>query len=283
MKIPSLLASKYDSYDSIKIRNLAIEHELGLSPSSWSKYVPSAELEKYRNPSSQAEAERYPNVDWGDELIKNSVMSYNGSANVSGGTAFVKYFTAIDFLKEGDIIKKLDNGKSYEPGYGFNRINVRSNLDFNLTKTTVLTTNLAGSYGVKQDAWGQDSWEYRIWQSIYSNAPNIYYPKYTDGGWGYYPQEQVSTVNSLATMANNGVRKTITTRINTDFTLKQDLGMILKGLSAKGTFSFDNSFISQGGIYDNGAIQQQYINPVTGEVTLSQYLGTNQFDWIPSC
>ncbi|MEJ2905113.1 SusC/RagA family TonB-linked outer membrane protein [Pedobacter panaciterrae] len=282
MKIPSLLASKYDSYDAIKIRNLAIEHELGLSASSWSKYVPSAELAKYRNPSNQAEAERYPNVDWGEELIKNSVMSYNGSANVSGGTAFVKYFTAIDFLKEGDIIKKLDNGKSYEPGYGFNRINVRSNLDFNLTKTTVLTTNLAGSYGVKQDAWGQDSWEYRIWQSIYSNAPNIYYPKYTNGGWGYYPQEQVSTVNSLATMANNGVRKTTTTRINTDFTLKQDLGMVLTGLSAKGTFSFDNSFISQGGIYDNGTIQQQYINPVTGEVTLSQYLGTNQFDWIPS-
>jgi TonB-linked SusC/RagA family outer membrane protein len=282
VKIPSLLASKYDSYDAIKVRNLAIEHELGLSPSSWSKYVPSAELDKYRNPSSQAEAERYPNVNWGDELIKKSVMSYNTSANVSGGNGFVRYFTAVDFLKEGDIIKKLDNGKSYQPGYGFNRINVRSNLDFNLTKTTVLTTNLAGSYGVKQDAWGQDNWEYRIWQSIYSNAPNIYYPQYSDGGWGYYPQEQVSTVNSFATLANNGIRKTTTTRINTDFTLKQDLSMLLSGLSAKGTFSFDNSFISQGGVYDNGVIQQEYINPVTGEVTRSQYLGTNQFDWIPS-
>nr|WP_199080591.1 TonB-dependent receptor [Pedobacter sp. ASV19] len=282
VKIPSLLASKYDSYDAIKIRNQAIEHELGLSPSSWSNFVPSPELDKYRNPSSQAEAERYPNVNWGEELIKKSVMSYNASANVAGGNAFVRYFTAVDFLKEGDIIKKLDNGKSYQPGYGFNRINVRSNLDFNLTKTTVLTTNLAGSYGVKQDAWGQDNWEYRIWQSIYSNAPNIYYPKYSDGGWGYYPQEQVSTINSFATLANNGIRKTTTTRINTDFTLKQDMSMLLSGLSAKGTISFDNSFISQGGVYDNGVIQQEYINPVTGEVTHSQYLGTNQFDWIPS-
>lgn len=281
MKIPSLLASKYDSYDAIKIRNQAIEHELGLSPSSWSKVVPSSELNKYRNPANQAEAERYPNVDWGDELIRKSVMSYNGSANVSGGNAFVKYFTALDYLKEGDIIKKLDNDKSYQPGYGYDRINVRSNLDFNLSKTTVLTTNLAGSYGVKQDAWGQDAWEYRIWQSIYSNAPNIYYPKYSDGSWGYYPQEQVSTVNSFATMANNGIRKTTTTRINTDFTLKQDLKMLLSGLSAKGTFSFDNAFVSQGGIYDNGTIQQKYINPATGEVTRSQYLGTNQFDWIP--
>lgn len=281
VKIPSKLASKHDAYDAIRIRNLAIERELGVSPSSWYNYVPYAELDKYRNPANQAEAERYPNIDWQDQLVKKAVMSYNGSLNVSGGSPFVKYFTSVDYLHEGDIIKKIDNGKSYTPGYGFDRVNVRTNLDFNLTKTTVLTANLAGSYGVKQDAYGQDSWEYRIWQSIYNNAPNIYYPRYSDGGWGYFPLETVSTINSLAVMANNGVRKTTTTRITTDFTLRQDLGSIIKGLAAKGTVSFDNSFVSQGGIYDNGNIQQAYIDPVTGEKKNSQYLGTNQFDWIP--
>jgi TonB-linked SusC/RagA family outer membrane protein len=280
MKVPSKLASKYDSYDAISIRNLAIERELALSPSSWYSYVPKAELEKYHNPANQAEAERYPNIDWQDELIKKSVMSYNGSLNISGGSPFVKYFTSVDYLHEGDIIKKIDNGKSYKPGYGFDRVNTRTNLDLNLTKTTVLTANLAGSYGVKQDAWGQDSWEYRIWQSIYSNAPNIYYPRYSDGGWGYFPQEQVSTINSLATMGNNGIRKTTTTRINTDFTLRQDLSMVLRGLAAKGTLSFDNAFVSQGGIYDNGNVMNSYIDPVTGNVTHNQYLGTNQFDWL---
>ncbi len=128
----------------------------------------------------------------------------------------------------------------------------------------------------------QDSWEYRIWQSIYNNAPNIYYPRYSDGGWGYFPLETVSTINSLAVMGNNGIRKNTTTRITTDFTLRQDLSAILKGLAAKGTVSFDNSFVSQGGIYDNGNIQQEYIDPVTGERKYSQYLGTNQFDWIPT-
>ena len=281
VKVPSKLASKYDAYDAIKVRDQAIERELGISPSSWYSYVPYAELEKYRHPANQAEAERYPNIDWQDQLIKNHVMSYNGSLNVSGGSPLVKYFTSIDYLHEGDIIKKIDNGKSYKPGYGFDRVNARTNLDFNLTKSTVLTANLAGSYGVKQDAYGQDSWEYRIWQSIYNNAPNLYYPRYSDGGWGYFPLETVSTINSLAVMGNNGVRKTTTTRITTDFTLRQDLSAILKGLAAKGTLSFDNSFVSQGGIYDNGNIQQEYIDPVTGEKKYSQYLGTNQFDWIP--
>lgn len=281
MKIPSKLASKHDAYDAIRIRNLAIERELGVSPTSWHSYVPYAELDKYRNPANQQEAERYPNVDWQKQLVKDHVMSYNGSLNVSGGSPLVKYFTSVDYLHEGDIIKKIDNGKSYKPGYGFDRVNARTNLDFNVTKSTVLSANLAGSYGVKQDAYGQDSWEYRIWQSIYNNAPNIYYPRYSDGGWGYFPLETVSTINSLAVMGNNGVRKTTTTRITTDFTVRQDLGAILKGLAAKGTLSFDNSFVSQGGIYDNGNIQQEYIDPVTGERKYSQYLGTNQFDWIP--
>jgi len=281
MKLPSKLASKYDAYDAIRVRDMAIENELGVSPSSWNSYVPYAQLDKYRHPANQAEAERYPNIDWQDQVVKKFAMSYNANLNISGGNSLVKYFSSIDFLHEGDIIKKIDNGKTYKPGYGFDRVNARTNLDFNLTKSTVLTANLAGSYGVKQDAYGQDSWEYRIWQSIYNNAPDIYYPRYSDGGWGYYPAEQVSTINSLATMGNNGVRKTTTTRITTDFTLKQDLGALLKGLSAKGTISFDNSFVSQGGIYDNGNIQQEYINPVTGDTTYSQYLGTNQFNWIP--
>ncbi|MGN6417805.1 MAG: SusC/RagA family TonB-linked outer membrane protein [Pseudobacter sp.] len=281
MKIPSKLASKFDAYDAIRIRDQAIERELGISPSSWYSYVPYAELEKYRNPANQEEAERYPNIDWQDQLVKKHVMSYNGSLNISGGSPNVKYFSSIDLLHEGDIIKKIDNGKTYKPGYGFDRVNARTNLDFNLTKTTLLSANLAGSYGVKQDAYGQDSWEYRIWQSIYNNAPNLYYPRYSDGGWGYFPLETVSTINSLAVMGNNGIRKTTTTRITTDFTLRQDLGAILKGLAAKGTLSFDNAFVSQGGIYDNGNIQQEYIDPVTGERKYSQYLGTNQFDWIP--
>jgi TonB-linked SusC/RagA family outer membrane protein len=282
MKVPSTLAGKYDSYDALSVRNSAIERELGIVPSSWSDYKPTDILNKYRNPSSIQEAEQYPNVDWTNTLVDKTAMSYNTSLNVSGGTSFVKYFTAIDYLSEGDILKKIDSGKSYDPGYGFRRINVRSNLDFNLTKTTVLSTNLSGSYGVRKDAYGQDSWEYRIWQSIYSSPPDVYMPRYSDGSWGYYPTDPVSTINSALTLANNGARKTTTSRIYTDFTLKQDLSMILNGLRAMGTLSFDNSFVSQGGIYDNGSAQETFIDPVTGGVTNSKYLGTNQFDWIPS-
>ncbi len=61
-------------------------------------------------------------------------MSYNTSVNVSGGTKVVNYFAAVDFVNEGDLFKSFENGRGYNSGFGYNRINVRSNLDFHLTK-----------------------------------------------------------------------------------------------------------------------------------------------------
>jgi hypothetical protein len=73
-------------------------------------------------------------------------------------------------------------------------------------------------------------------------------------------------------LALAGVCKTTNTRINTDFTLEQDLGFILKGLKANATISWDNSFTENNrGINDqNHGAQFKWINPATGEVTYSQ-------------
>lgn len=105
MKVPSRLPGKYDSYDALRIRNMAIERELGLNPESWQDYRPQEIIDKYRNPANLEEKERYPNVDWADEIFEKFAMSYNANINVSGGTSFVKYFASADFLHEGDLLK----------------------------------------------------------------------------------------------------------------------------------------------------------------------------------
>lgn len=282
VKIPSKLPGKYDSYDALKLRNEIIEREVALYPDSWADYTPQSILNKYRNQSDQTERERYVNVDWADELVKDFAMSYKANVSASGGTKTVKYFTSVDYVSEGDILKHFDNDKSYSPGYGFDRINVRSNLDFDLTNTTVFSANLAGSYAVKQDVYGQDDWEFRVWEAIYTSAPDSYLPHYPDGSWGYYQPEPLEAFNSAAILANNGIRKKTTATITTDFTLKQDLSMLLKGLSAKGTLSFDNKFKTVGGVNDGGGVQSKWVDASTGEVYYSNYFGTNQFNWMPS-
>ena len=278
MKIPSKLPGKYDAYDALKVRNMAIEREVNINPDIFQAYTPLAELDKYRHPANAQEAERYPNVDWQEETFKDYAMSYNNNISISGGSSFVKYFTSMDYLKEGDLMKVRDNGQGYSPGYGYERLNFRSNLDFNITKTTTLSTNISGSHAVKKETWS--GFEYVMWQAAYSNPPDAFPVQYSDGTWGYWPANEVDVQNSVKNVSTTGVKNVNTSIINTDFTLAQDLGMILKGLNAKGTFSLDNTFLSQGGVWTNyGSVIEKWISP-EGVVFYNQESGTNEYDYV---
>ena len=211
MKIPSKLPNKLDSYDALMARNMAIEHELSLYPDSWSYIKPQSIINKYRNPANLEEAERYPNVDWQDVLFKDYAMSYNANVNVSGGTRFVKYFASVDYVHEGDLFDVFDNGRDYNSGYGYDRINVRSNLDFQITKSTVFKVNVAGSNGYKKTPYNNSNYDSSAdwsiaqqWAGAYNIAPDVFLPKYSDGSWGYYPN--ISNVTNLQKMFHWEVR-----------------------------------------------------------------------------
>lgn len=291
MKRPSKLPGKYDSYDALRIRNEAIEYELGRRPDGWSDYLPQAILDKYRNPANLAEAERYPNVDWANALFNDHAMSYNANLNISGGTRFVKYFTSADFLKEGDLFKIYDNNRGYQPGFGFNRLNVRSNLDFQLTNSTVFKTNLSGSYGVRKSPWGFTGNQYGPWLDAYTTAPDVFLPVYSDGSWGFFKPTEGLAENSARTLAIGGVQFRTTTRFNTDFTLEQNLDALVRGLKFAGTLSVDNTFVE----YNRGVndlyndTQRKWIDPKTGVAYYKQsFDGVTNFDfqegikWAPS-
>ena len=119
LKYASKLPGSLHSADALTIRNQAAEHELGLMPDSWSKVLPMDLIDKYRYHNSIEDAERYPDVDWQKEVFKNHAMAYNPHITVSGGTNFVKYFAAIDYLHEGDLFRQWDNNRGYKTGYGF--------------------------------------------------------------------------------------------------------------------------------------------------------------------
>ncbi len=286
MRFPSKLPEKYDSYNTLMLRNRSIENQLDIYSDNWESYIPVDIVNKYRNPANIEEAERYPNVDWADALLKKNAKAYNASVNVSGGTKFVKYFAAVDFLNEGDVFKTVDNGGGYDAGFSYNRINVRSNLDFQLTNTTKFSSNLFGTNGTKKTPWDfEGSFP---WAAIYRTVPNSMYPVYSDGVWGFYFPKDADQPNSVYQLANSGSEKQTTTKITTDFSLKQDLKFITKGLSFEGTYSYDNSFLEvDRGINNKYKYQQQkWINPDTGEIlyrypldSSTQFDYTNKIEW----
>ena len=293
IKLVSKLPETYGSADALYYVNQAIKHELGLSPSSWGDIRSTEFIDKYNAPAGSIDpetgllmSERYPDVDWQKELFKDYAMSYNANVNIAGGTKAVKYYSAIDYQHEGDLFREWENNRGYTSGYGFNRINVRSNLDFQLTKTTTLKANLSGSHGIRKSPYGLDkgSWaETQLWQAAYSAPHDTFLPQYSDGTWGYFPKDEQGSPNSVTQLALHGEQATTTTRINTDFTLEQDLSFITKGLKASAIVSWDNVFVEASrGVNDlDHAAQYKYIDPITGVVTYKQKPGgKNNFDFV---
>ena len=291
MKTVSKLPDKCDSYDALLNRNFAVMHELPLLESSWAYMTPLAIANKYRNPASLEESERYPNVDWQDWLFKDHAMSYNANVAISGGTKFVRYFAVVDFVNEGDMFKNIDNGRGYPAGFGYNRINVRSNLDFSLTPTTTFKVNLAGSSAQRKSTYpangastfNQADWNSaQVWSGVYNIAPDAFMPIYADGAFGYYPAFSSQVVNSVSYLALGGLYNSTTTSITTDFVLDQDLKFITPGLGLHAMISWDNRFLSTGhGINDlyHGA-QEKWVDPATGAVTYKEtYDQLTMFDY----
>ena len=262
LKTVSKLPRKYDSYDGYMFRNQAIENELALGgDASWAYYRPQTFINLFRNQDRNvipnynsngdyvgdySQAERYPNVDWQDEMFKSTAFSYNTNLNISGGTKFVKYFVSFDYQNEGDMTRIWDNRQGYEGGYAYNRLNVRSNLDFQITKTTQFKVNLAGSnaqqktpryyYGNSGEFFQQQNWA-----GAYGMPPNVFPVQFSDNSWGYYPLVS-NMANSPMNVAMSGYELKTITRIFTDFALEQNLDFITKGLIARGTISWDNQF-----------------------------------------
>ena len=286
LKAVSKLPRKYDSYDGYMYRNQAIEHELALGGAgSWTYYRPQTFINNFRNqdhtvkPNFDAagnylgdysQAERYPNVDWQDEMFKDYALSYNANLNFSGGTKFVKYFVAFDFQNEGDMTRIWDNHQGYEGGYAYNRLNVRSNLDFQITKTTQFRVNLAGS-NAQQKApryyYGNDGefFQQQHWTGAYRMPPNIFPVQFSDGSWGFSKQFASNVENSPMGIATCGFETKTITRVYTDFSLEQNLDFITKGLLARGTVSWDNRFDEGSrGISDQHTTKTAYMLPEDG-------------------
>ncbi len=284
-KTVSKLPNKYDAYDALRIKNRIIEYELSSSPVAWAFITPQATINNYRNQTTQEQRERYPNIDWQEYLFKDYALSTNPNVNISGGSKLVKYFANVDYVHEGDLFKTMDIGRGYSPSFEYNRLNSRTNLDFQLSKSTLLKVGLSGSHGVRTSPGGVNADNVtNLMSGAYFMAGDVFYPRYADGTWGYYPDAEVETPNPAKELATAGVRQRVDTRLYTDFVLQQDLGFITKGLKFQGTLALDYNFRENGrGIADGADVTRKYIDPRTGLATYKYLLdaGTN-FDWVPS-
>lgn len=250
LKSISKMEKPLESYDALLARNWAIIHEIPLSnQSQMAKYTSPRILGYYRD---NIDPEKYTNVDWQDVMIKDQALSSKYSINVSGGTEFVKYFTSLSFINDGDLMKAGtgDNPRGYINDFQYQRVNFRTNLDFILTKTTAFKVNLSGYYGRQQ---APNQFKNAFWPGLYRYASTTPLPYYHEpDGTFIFGSDDPSVLNLMGNnpyfdLLTNGTKVEKRTAITSDFDLEQKLDFITKGLSARSRISFDNYFTSEGG------------------------------------
>ena len=250
-----------DSYTTMSMYNDAL-----MNGQQFTQLIPQNQLDEYKNPSSNLMALRYPNVNWFDLLSKNHAPVANANLNLSGGTNFVKYFCSLGYSFEGSFFDAAKDG-FYDMNYSYNRINYRANIDFNLTKTTVLSLNVGGDTGIKNQPNSTP------WRDMYSTSgarfpaywpdwvlkevPDPDYPNETgqrlSQAFGEYTGNPYNTVN------RGQFNEDTESKLFTDLVFDQKLNFITEGLSFKGKVSL-NTFYSARSLTANWTFPEYRMN-----------------------
>lgn len=177
----------------------------------------------------------YPNVNWKNEVLKNSASEDQVNLSVSGGSDKMRYFTFLDYTDSRGALK--GTGQSdYNSQLRYSKANIRANLDFNVTPTTTMKVNVQASFiETNCPASGGSG---SILNQVYSIPSNAFPVRNPDGVWG--GNSTFGDANPVARVQSTGREKTHRRALYADAQLTQRFDFLLEGLSASLRMSYDN-------------------------------------------
>lgn len=177
----------------------------------------------------------YPAVDWHDMLFKDFTNNQRFNMNLSGGGKVARYYISADYVHDTGLLK-VDERNNFNQNININRVNVRSNVNLVVTKTTDIAVRLTGSFddytGPVSDATG-------IYNMVMQTNP-VLYPAYYDADEEnkytknilFGNNEEANGMNPYAEMVK-GYRNSSRAFLSMQIELKQKLDFITEGLSVR--------------------------------------------------
>ena len=192
-----------------------------------------AELQKFKDGSDPFV---YPNVNWKDEVFKNTANETNAFISMYGGTDNVEYYSQLDYTDARGLYKYPDQG-DWTSQLKYSKANIRTNVDFQVTRTTKVKTNILAIFMETNGVPNINSND--AWWHLYK-VPALAFPIKTMGGaWG--GSQTYGDFNLVAKTRGTGFSKTHQRQIWADMTLEQDLEFIADGLKFYLGGSYDNA------------------------------------------
>lgn len=235
VRLPKFL----DGYGYAQAYNEALSND-GLPP----LYSQSA-LDAYKQGSSPY---FYPNVNWFNKTLRDFGEVDNLKVTFQDKVKGVSYFTLLNFQNDKGLLGPVNDNKSYSTQLNFSKLNFRSNVDIDITKSTKLKVNLSGN--LRETKTPGTSIADIMW-ALYT-IPSARFPVKTyDSNWG---GTSIYNNNPVAQVSASGYRTTQTRELFADGSLEQNLDVVLPGLSAEVAVAFDNS----AAYYEDKTKQYQY-------------------------
>ncbi|MDK2838297.1 MAG: SusC/RagA family TonB-linked outer membrane protein [Bacteroidota bacterium] len=227
---------------------LSLLNEIAIDEGKPIRY-PEEVIEKYR---TGEDPDLYPNVNWIDAITDD--FGYNTRANltVSGGSDVLRYSLVTSYYGEKGIITR-DKRQEWDSSSRLNRYNVRSNVDVNITPTTLFRVDIGGylQEGTRSPQSVDD-----LFGLAFDTPPFVHPPIYSSGEIPVVPER----ANPWALATQLGYETFSHNQIESSASMEQDLKFLLPGLKARILFSFDR--------YSGNGVQRSkspdYYNPAVG-------------------
>lgn len=210
---------------------------------------PRFSAEDIYNYSSGSNLYRYPNLNmYSDEYLKKAYNRTDASVQISGGNERARYYTNINYYRQGDYLKVGEAKKNFT-----DRFSVRGNIDVDITDFISAYVNASATF------YGARSAKGNYWDEASKLRPNRFTPfipmnMVNSGATNsldllgtttnifngcFLGGTQIDKTNIFADYMAAGYNKFTSRQFQFDTGVNVDLGMVTKGLTFNTKFAVD--------------------------------------------
>ncbi|WP_277121368.1 TonB-dependent receptor [Bacteroides ndongoniae] len=181
----------------------------------------------------------HPDVNWRDVILKDYTWNQQYHLSASGGGEVARYYMSMGFQNKEAIFKQDKGINKYDTNVNYKQYNFRANIEVNMTKSTILNLNLE-TILVNQNSPGYGDNSDALWEAQANLTPVTVPILYSTGQFPTYGTNN-SEMSPYILLNHTGYRNYFGNTSNLILSLRQDLSMLTKGLSATVLFNFNSN------------------------------------------
>lgn len=225
VQTPVNVAKPLSSLDYANLYNQAYSNDNGRE---WDMYYDFEQIAGYKNGTGI-------NVNWYDEVLKNTGSYADAALSFRGGSDFAKYNVVMDYATQQGFLNVSNTDRTSNLGFG--KYGLRTNLEMKINRVLTVGVDVGGRL---EDRNRPNYSVYSLMEDMMRYPSNIY-PVYDEmstdpisnySGTAIYPNNPVASLKGL------GWTTSRTKLMLANFKFREDLSSLVSGLYLEEGFSF---------------------------------------------